>query len=945
MNPNEEDKADLSEARILQADKHHKEMAGLAEARLHQAEKQNPVPHLESMTEIQAKQLDHMTKQDKGRVSFDFMNLHGMDGRDGRDGRPGQPGPQGPQGPKGDKGDKGDPFDADTEKSLVSKISALIPKVKDGKDGKDGKDAKEVTGESMVQKLQALPKGKRLSFKYLDDTPNGLFTGGGSNVTILDEGIIVSTAPKAINFVGASVTVTEDHDTVTVTLSGGGGGSGDVVGPASATDNAVARYDSTTGKLLQNSVVTIGDTGNVAGLGTLNTHTLQGGTSTIALYTNKLSVFAATTSSELAGVISDETGTGALVFANTPTLVTPVIGAATGTTLVLSGALTTGAAAGTTGSVLFKGTTSGTVTLSVADAAGTWTMKLPTGAGSNGQVLATDGAGVTSWTTIAGSGDVSKVGTPSNNQMAVWTGDGTLEGTSDFTYDGTSLNLITGKNFQIAGATILADAAGTTTLSNIDALDATTEATIEAAIDTLSNLTSVGTITIGVWNAGAVTSTGAFTGTGVAISSGGTINFNSGDVILTHSANALTLTGGTFNIGTADPMTIGGVATTANLQINSDAATIIEAHSHSATAGTSAVFYGVRSRGTTASPTVVQSGDYIRVDSAVAYDGTDYEVAGYTAWIVGGTPGNNDMPGKYVIAVTPDGSATAAVAMTVNSDATINFSGTSISPIANDGTALGTASLMFSDVFLASGAVVNFNNGDVTITHSADTLTIGGGNVIISSPGTAAGSVVTTDGAQTLSGKTLTAPKFADLGFIADANGNELIILDTVASAVNEITFANAATGGLPTFSATGGDSNVSVKFTPKGTGSFFGTQETIVVAISDESTAITTGTAKLTFHMPYAFTLMKVKAGLSTASTSGNPAFDLNDDGVSVFSTTITIDANESFSDTAATASVLTSTPLAIASGSVMTVDIDTAGTGAKGAKLYLIGYPTAAA
>jgi hypothetical protein len=57
--------------------------------------------------------------------------------------------------------------------------------------------------------------------------------------------------------------------------------------------------------------------------------------------TSKISALAATSSSELAGVISDETGTGALVFANTPTLVTPVIGAATGTTLVLSGALTT----------------------------------------------------------------------------------------------------------------------------------------------------------------------------------------------------------------------------------------------------------------------------------------------------------------------------------------------------------------------------------------------------------------------------------------------------------------------------------------------------------------------------------------------------------------------------------------------------------------------------
>ena len=70
------------------------------------------------------------------------------------------------------------------------------------------------------------------------------------------------------------------------------------------------------------------------------TITLPDATGTVALTNNKLSAFAATSSSELAGVISDETGTGALVFANTPTLVTPNIGAATGTSLVLSGDLT-----------------------------------------------------------------------------------------------------------------------------------------------------------------------------------------------------------------------------------------------------------------------------------------------------------------------------------------------------------------------------------------------------------------------------------------------------------------------------------------------------------------------------------------------------------------------------------------------------------------------------
>lgn len=124
--------------------------------------------------------------------------------------------------------------------------------------------------------------------------------------------------------------------------------------------------------------------------------------------------------------------------------------------------------------------------------------------GADGTYLRSNGAAsAPTFDAPAGSGDVSKVGTPANNQMAVWTGDGTLEGTSDFTYDGTSLNLITGKNFQIAGATILADSAGTTTLSNIDALDATTEATIEAAIDTLANLTSIQGRTVTLADAGA----------------------------------------------------------------------------------------------------------------------------------------------------------------------------------------------------------------------------------------------------------------------------------------------------------------------------------------------------------------------------------------------------------------------------------------------------------
>lgn len=111
--------------------------------------------------------------------------------------------------------------------------------------------------------------------------------------------------------------------------------------------------------------------------------------------------------------------------------------------------------------------------------------------------------GDNTWATPAGSGDVSKVGTPANNQLGVWTGDGTIEGTGDVTWDGTSLNIATAKNLQIAGETVLADAAGTTTLSNINALDATTEATVENAIDTLDNLTSIQGRTVTLTEAGA----------------------------------------------------------------------------------------------------------------------------------------------------------------------------------------------------------------------------------------------------------------------------------------------------------------------------------------------------------------------------------------------------------------------------------------------------------
>lgn len=58
-----------------------------------------------------------------------------------------------------------------------------------------------------------------------------------------------------------------------------------------------------------------------------------------------------------------------------------------------------------------------------------------------------------------------------------------------------------------------------------------------------------------------------------------------------------------------------------------------------------------------------------------------------------------------------------------------------------------------------------------------------------------------------------------NLTTLADANNNEVVTLASVASAVNEFTITNAATGNHPTIAATGGDSNINVVLTPKGSG------------------------------------------------------------------------------------------------------------------------------
>lgn len=112
-------------------------------------------------------------------------------------------------------------------------------------------------------------------------------------------------------------------------------------------------------------------------------------------------------------------------------------------------------------------------------------------------------------------------------------------------------------------------------------------------------------------------------------------------------------------------------------------------------------------------------------------------------------------------------------------------------------------------------------------------------------------------------------------------------------------------------------------------------------VACSDETTAITAGTAKVTFRLP-ACTVLAVRASVTTAPTGSTIIFDINEGGTSILSTKLSIDASEKTSTTAASAAVISDA--SIADDAEVTIDFDQVGStvAGAGAKVYLLILPT---
>lgn len=266
----------------------------------------------------------------------------------------------------------------------------------------------------------------------------------------------------------------------------GGSGSGDVIGPASATDNAIVRFDATTGKLIQNSAVTIDDTGVATGFASVGTQvvkatgsgglTLQNASGTPQMQMgggggNNISLEVATNINPANAAVSiSPTGTGTVTInpASASTMNNVVIGATT------------------------------PVAGSFTDFSVTGTFKLDGSEGTSGQVLTSAGAGNTPvWTTAVGpTGPTGSAGTT-----------GPTGATGPTIYPGAGIAVSTGTAWDTSLTTVPITSGGTGQTSK------------SAAFNALSPITTTGDIIVG---------DGTDSATKLAIGSNGTVLTSNG---------------------------------------------------------------------------------------------------------------------------------------------------------------------------------------------------------------------------------------------------------------------------------------------------------------------------------------------------------------------------------------------------------------------------------
>ena len=225
------------------------------------------------------------------------------------------------------------------------------------------------------------------------------------------------------------------------------------------------------------------------------------------------------------------------------------------------------------------------------------------------------------------------------------------------------------------------------------------------------------------------------------------------------------------------------------------------------------------------------------------------------------------------------------------------------------------------------GGSIDTSNGggSITTNNGGGSIATGGtGYIELGNSGTRTTILGTASAARTVS--------------FPDASGTLVITPSTsTALGVGSLDIGHASDTTLARSSA--GNLTIEGNLIYRAGGSFVGMPFEYSTAVSDEATALTAGTAKLTFRMPCAMTVTSVRASVGTAPTGSTLIVDINENGTSILSTKLSIDATEKTSTTAATPAVLSDS--ALADDAEITIDIDQIGSTIAGAglKVTIIG------
>jgi hypothetical protein len=497
--------------------------------------------------------------------------LNGSDGRNGRDGKPGRDGANGKQG---------------------------IPGAP-GKDGVDGVDGVSVTDAS-------------IDFD-------------GSLVISLSTG-------QQIN-VGEVVPPELERQLVELRQGGSAGSSGDVAGPTSSTDNAIVRFDGTTGKLVQNSVVTIADTtGNMAGVGTLGA--------------------GAITATSLVS-----SGTAASSFTVTSGTAVPltITNVGTGNSFVVEDSASPDA--------------SPLVVTNIGQLVVGYTAAI--GAGQNTNIQSQSTSGTAGFSAFRWSNDTTppRLQAGKSRGAAIGTNaivqlDDQLGGVYFYGDDGTDL--------VSTAASIVAEVDGTPGLNDMPGrlvfnttADGASNSVERMRIDSTGQTTFSYNAVISVSDATNAALRVTQTGTGNALLVEDAANPDSTPFAIDNQGRVIQ--GYTTAILTADDYN-GTTRTGWGYQGNNSnaAGALFTTWNTSATVGAGISLSRSKSA-TVGTPTIVASGDSLGGIGFNGDDGTNFIVAASIAAEVDGTPGTNDMPGRLVFSTTADGASTTTERVRIDS--------------------------------------------------------------------------------------------------------------------------------------------------------------------------------------------------------------------------------------------------------------------------------------